>query len=369
MTSMQQADCGIALSQPLLRRIREAGTRERSKAKRNLDPYSYVSCWTEEESIDGEDCRALVVILATKGCSWALKSGCSMCGYTNESSSAATEDSIWQQYLKAIRSLDGQRVLKIYTSGSFLDPFEITPELRSRILEDASGRVEHIVVETRHEYITPATLGQMSGFSGRIMLAVGLESSNDLVVNYSVNKPSNFSHFIRTAKIAKSFGFDIKSYLMLKPPFVSEADAIEDALKTAREVSPYSHTVSVNPTNIQKDTVVELLWKRGAYRPPWLWSVVEVLRRSSELGIRVMSKPTGAGTVRGAHNCGRCDRSVLGAIADFSRHGDTTVLQDLDCSCRHMWLSDLKLSSLGAFFTEDDYRLDIDRSGGRFAAI
>lgn len=356
---MQQVGSVASLSQPLLRRIREAGTRERSKAKRNLDPYSYVSCWTEEESVDGKDCKALVVILATRGCSWALRSGCSMCGYTNESSSAATEESIWQQYLSALRNLSDQKVLKIYTSGSFLDTFEISPVLRRRILEDASARVERIVVETRHEYITSATLGHISDFSDKIMLAVGLESANDMVLNYSVNKPSNFSHFMRTARLAGSMGFKIKSYLMLKPPFTSEADAIDDAVRTAQLVSSLSNTVSVNPTNIQKDTIVELLWKKGAYRPPWLWSVVEVLRRSAESGTRVMSKPTGAGTVRGAHNCGKCDKRVLEAIADFSRHQRISVLDGLDCRCRSIWKEDLKLSNLGTFYTEQDYRFDV----------
>ncbi len=369
MASLQQAGYGTALSQPLLRRLREAGTRERSRAKRDLDPYSYVSCWTEDESINGEDCKALVVILATQGCSWAIRSGCSMCGYTNESASTATEESIWQQYLSALKNLSDQKVLKIYTSGSFLDTFEISTALRRRILEDASSRVERIVIETRHEYITSTTLGHIADFSDRIMLAVGLESANDMVLNYSVNKPSNFSHFVRTSGLANSMGFKIKSYLMLKPPFVSEADAIDDAVRTIQLVSPYSHTVSVNPTNIQKDTVVELLWKRGAYRPPWLWSVVEVLRRSADAGIRVMSKPTGAGTVRGAHNCGRCDKRVLDVIADFSRHQDASALEGLDCRCRNVWHEELKLSNLGSFYTEQDYRLDAGQSGDECAGI
>jgi len=359
MTLLQHAGHGVSLSQPLLRRIREAGTNERSRATRNLDPNSYVSCWTEEESINGEDCKAMVVILATKGCSWAIRSGCSMCGYTNESSSSATDENVWKQYKSALLNLGDQRVLKIYTSGSFLDTFEISKELRRKILEDACTRVDRIVVETRHEYITPAILEHLSDFGDRVMLAVGLESSNDLVLNYSVNKPSNFSHFIKTARLAQSMGFKIKSYLMLKPPFTSETDAIADAIRTAGEVAPYSHTVSINPTNIQKDTVVERLWKRGAYRPPWLWSVVDVLHRSAECGMRIMSKPTGAGTIRGPHNCGKCDNRVMDAIADFSRHQDTSVFQNLECGCKRVWEQELKLSNLGSFVTEQDYRLNL----------
>ncbi len=348
-----------SLSQPLMKKIREAGTRERSRARRDRNPYEYVSCWTEEEVLDGEACDAMVLILATKGCSWALRSGCSMCGYTNESSSLATDESVWEQYVSGLKNFRQQKVLKIYTSGSFLDNFELSTELRRRILSDASQRFEKIVVETRHEYITQKTLDELSEFGERLMFAVGLESSNDIVVNYSVNKPSCFSHFARAAELARRNRFRIKAYIMLKPPFLSEIDAIRDASQTIRDVKPYADTISVNPTNIQKDTVVELLWKRGAYRPPWLWSVVAVLNSGYGDGVRLMSKPTGAGTVRGAHNCGKCDKRVLSAIADFSVKQDRASLEVLDCRCRETWRNEVSISALGNYTTAADYRFSI----------
>jgi radical SAM enzyme (TIGR01210 family) len=349
----------LSLSQPLMRKIREAGTARRSVALRERNPYEYVSCWTEEDVLDGEPCDAMVLILATKGCSWALRSGCSMCGYTNESSSLATDDSVWKQYISGMRNFRKQKVLKIYTSGSFLDNFELSSELRRRILSDASQRFERIIVETRHEYITQKMLDELGQFRGQLTLAVGLESSNDLVVNYSVNKPSSFSHFVRAAENARINRFSIKSYIMLKPPFLSEMDAIRDASQTIRDVKRYADTISVNPTNIQKDTIVELLWKRGAYRPPWLWSVVEVLSGDYGDGARLMSKPTGAGTVRGAHNCGRCDRMVLDAISDFSVSQDSAVFDGLDCKCRVTWRNEVSISVLGNYATAADYRLGI----------
>lgn len=346
-----------------------AATRERARAMKDLDPYSYVSCWTEEESLNGKDCEALVLILATKGCSWALRSGCSMCGYTNDSASRATEESIWVQYNSALEKLHDQRVVKIYTSGSFLDRFEISPALKIRIIEDLYPRVDKIVVETRHEYITRENLEDLRRFSDKLILAVGLESSNDMVLNYSVNKPSNFSHFRKSVSLASSMGFAIKSYLMLKPPFMSELDAIEDAVTTAKSISEFSESISINPTNIQKDTVVELLWRKGNYRPPWLWSVVEVLIRTDELPRRVLSKPTGAGTIRGAHNCGRCDDRVMRAIADYSRHRKVESLSSLDCSCRKVWQHDMLLSGIATPRFSQDYRKLKAEGDGLFAGI
>ncbi len=357
------------LSQPLLRSIREAASTERARAMKDLDPYSYVSSWTEEETHNGSDCSALVMILATKGCSWALRSGCSMCGYTNDSASGATDESIWVQYGKAVSALSEQRIVKIYTSGSFLDTFEISHGLRLRILSDLYPRVDEIVVETRHEYITRQNLESISAFRDKLVLAVGLESSNDAVLNYSVNKPSNYAHFLKTTKLASDIGFRIKSYLMLKPPFMSEGDAVNDAVRTATEISQHTYSISVNPTNIQKDTVVELMWRKGNFRPPWLWSVVEVLKRTHSLDKRVLSKPTGAGTVRGAHNCGRCDTAVMKGIADYSRHRRLETLESLDCGCRRVWEAEMRLSSLSQPFFAVDYRKRIAERGVGVAGI
>ena len=49
------------------------------------DSKKPVSFWSEKDVIDGKIVDAFVIIFRTKGCSWALKSGCTMCGYFNDS--------------------------------------------------------------------------------------------------------------------------------------------------------------------------------------------------------------------------------------------------------------------------------------------
>ena len=40
--------------------------------------------WREKDLLDGKIVNAFVLILRTKGCYWAKKSGCLMCGYYKE---------------------------------------------------------------------------------------------------------------------------------------------------------------------------------------------------------------------------------------------------------------------------------------------
>ena len=49
------------------------------------DTKKPVSFWSEKDILNKKVVDAFVIILRTRGCSWALKSGCSMCGYFNDS--------------------------------------------------------------------------------------------------------------------------------------------------------------------------------------------------------------------------------------------------------------------------------------------
>ena len=65
---------------------------------------------------------------------------------------------------------------------------------------------------------------------------------------------------------------------MLKPPYLSEKESIDDAVKSAIDAAPHVDKISINPVNVQKNTVVEKLWFRNEWVAPWLWSVVDVLK-------------------------------------------------------------------------------------------
>jgi radical SAM enzyme (TIGR01210 family) len=181
-------------------------------------------------------------------------------------------------------------------------------------------------------------------------VAIGLESASDFILENSINKGFRFNDYITAVNILKEQKVGVKTYLLIKPPFLTEKEAISDAIRSAEKIKDHSPTISYNPVNIQKFTLVERLWQNGEYRPPWLWSVVEVLKQSSKLnGVRVMSSPTAGGTKRGAHNCGECDKEVLLAMEEFSQSQDVAVLENLHCTCKELWQDILKTESIAKF--------------------
>ena len=205
------------------------------------------------------------------------------------------------------------------------------------------GKFERVLVESRAEFIDNAKLKDAVGIVKHLEVAIGLESSNDAVLKRCVNKGATYQDYIKAAQEAKGAGAGLRTYLLVKPPFLTEKEAIDDAVNSARDASKYSDVISFNPLNVQKGTTVEKMWKRGEYRPPWLWSVVRIMVESRGLGPRIVSQPSGGGTERGAHNCGACDSKILEALDGFSLTGDYDVFGALDCDCRERWRDALEL--------------------------
>jgi radical SAM enzyme (TIGR01210 family) len=287
--------------------------------------------------------KALTVILRTVGCQWRK---CTMCSFWQESADVTQADILAQLEHALRNSPDEEFILKIFTSGSFLDEREISNETRKAIAAMVRNRtgIRKLIVETRPEFVSAAKIEDLQGVEN-LELAIGLETADDFIRSNYIKKGFSFDDYKNAGDIVLDSGATVKTYLLLKPPFVSEKKAIEDVITSAELVSNYSSTISLNLCNIQKYTLLESLWRRGYYRPPWLWSAVEAIKAIKKRNIVVMSDPVGAGHKRGPHNCGSCDREITEAIKSFNVTQDLHVLERLDeieCQCKAVWQALIK---------------------------
>lgn len=314
--------------------------RSRQKIKFN-PPDRPTAVWTGKDILDGKPITALTVIFQTTGCRW---NNCTMCGYVYDSSRMApSHDELIKQFEHALsRCKDEEFIVKIFTSGSFLDDGEIPTTTRVEMLSrlGADSRVKKVIAETRPEYVTQEKVSECTAALGkRFEVAVGLETSNDMIRKDSINKGFSFADFVDASKIAEQENATVKAYLLLKPPFLSEGAAINDNIRSINDAAKFAGTISVNLCNVQKGTLMDEMFERGDYRPPWLWSAVEVLKRGKEAnsGTIIMSDPVAAGSSRGPHNCGKCDKDVAEAIRIFSLTQDIRIFEGLNCDCREIW--------------------------------
>ena len=303
---------------------------------------------TPEVLPDGTPCTAATVIFRTRGCVWWWKSGCTFCGYFNDVRDDVTADDLFAQWEEAKRRLDdfeGCSMVKVYTSGTFFEDRENPPEWQEAILRETHERGLHLVIEAQAQLCTPEKLAWVAERHPGCTVAVGLEAYDDTVLRFHVNKGFSTKQWHRSVDMLRDNGLRVKTYLLFKPPFMSEGDALELTCRWISQVAPLSDDVSVNPMNIQKRTIVERLFRNREYRPPWLWSLVEMMERVhddiSEAQTRIIVHPTAAGRIRGAHNCGACDAEVVAAIERYSVSGDSREFADLDCDCKRVWRAEV----------------------------
>ena len=310
----------------------------------DFDPREYISTWSEKDLLHGKVVDAWVIIFRTRGCYWARASGCSMCGYVNDVAREVSVTDLRHQLDSVLQRHAGQPMVKVYTSGNFFDDHEVAPEIRDVILQELGERCDKVIVETLSHLLRREQLDRALTFVDELEVAFGLESTNPRVLRDCVNKVWGLEEHARAARLCRDAGATVKTYLLIKPPFLTEREAIEDAVKSGHDADPHSDTISFNPVNVQSRTLVDRLFRRGEYRPPWLWSVVEVLERTRDVHAQVKSHPTGGGRTRGAHNCGSCDRKVVDAIEEFSL-GLRKDFADLSCECRSLWREYLDLQT------------------------
>ncbi|MFD1585837.1 archaeosine biosynthesis radical SAM protein RaSEA [Halorientalis brevis] len=317
----------------------------RSRKDETYDPREPTRVWIDEDNTPDGVYQSLTIILNTGGCRWARAGGCTMCGYVAESvegGSVSHEDLMAQIDVclehEAENAEDQSGLIKIYTSGSFLDEREVPAETRRAIASEFADR-DRIVVESLPDFVELEKIEDFTQHGLETDVAIGLETATDRVRRDCVNKYFEFSEFERAAEHAQEAGGGIKAYLLMKPPFLSEPEAIADMKRSVRRCADVEacHTVSMNPTNVQRHTMVEDLYHDGGYRPPWLWSVAEVLESTADVDAIVVSDPVGHGSDRGAHNCGECDDKVQTAIKDFDLRQDPSVFEQVSCECELTW--------------------------------
>jgi len=303
-----------------------------------------LASWRGKDRHEGEILESLTVILRTGGCAW---NRCRMCSYRHERYSPGTGRSLEEllcsqlAWISSNYDLSEVQVVKIYTSGSFFDPCEVPPAVWEQAGRLFAGKV--VIAETRPEYIREETIAAFRDaidtgtWEQPFFVAIGLETTNDAIREKSILKGFTMEDFRRSVAEARKGGAGIKAYLLHKPLFLTEREAVEDMNNSIREIEGLADIISMNPCSVQRRTELERYWKKGEYRPPYLWSVVSVLLDSP---VHVQCDPVGGGYSRGAHNCGTCDKDIVRGIRDYTLNGDRELLRGLfeqDCGCKSEW--------------------------------
>ena len=294
----------------------------------------------------------ITMVIPTRGCSWALSEsgGCSVCGYVNDSShnQPIPVQRILKEINHSLSHVDSEKPIefKLYNSGSFFDENDVPRRLRLQIIDiiRKSSNIIQLSVESRPEFllnnIDVVKESKKMLEPIKLEIGVGLESSNNAILTDCLNKGSSIENYRKSVQMIRSLDIRIKSYILIKPPFLTERETINDAIKTVQDaVEIGTDVISLNPCNVQNGTLVNLLQKRDRYQPPWLWSVLYIVKiiRDRFPNLKIICEPTAAGKRRGTHNCGKCDKKVVNLINKIINKEQITNDFSTICSCYMKW--------------------------------
>lgn len=335
---------------------------------KDLDNLS--ASWYQEDLLYSGKGKTIFLILPTPGCSWALgpSGGCTMCSYISDCYLKPIETSkIIELFEMELGKWDfakdyknGEKIaIKLFASGSFLNPEELQKEARNYILQRLADldEISEIVVESRPEYVKKEIIDEIFEIIGDKLfeISIGLETSNEETRLNKINKGFNnksFERAIDTIKQSKE-SYDIKSkaYIFVKPILLSESEAIEEAIETASYCESIGvDRVSCCPATIHRGTLIERLWRRGSYNPPWIWSTVEVINRIRQnVNIPALMDTSGFGSRRGPYNCKKCNKELKHKIIDSNF--DQSQIEH-DCDCKSEWIAEVKFSNLNRSKTQ-----------------
>ena len=301
-----------------------------------------LACWKGEDRYEEEVLPSLTIILKTGGC---RHNRCRMCSYRFErySGEVLLESQLLSQLQWVVHHhpLAEVAIVKLYTSGSFFDPEEVPSRVVDMAAQIFKGKL--VIAETRPEFVDPERIAAFvsaidSGdYRTPLYVAIGLETTNDTIRERSIDKGFSFADFKNAVTGARAGGAGIKAYLLHKPLFLTEREALLDMEDSIRGLAGIADMISMNPCTVQKHTELEYYWKRGGFRPPYLWSVVSVLLSAP---VHVTCDPVGGGRARGPHNCGTCDYDIVRAIREFNLTADRQMLTgifDTGCECKEEW--------------------------------
>jgi len=179
--------------------------------------------------------RALMVINPRASCSSALKHGpCKFCAFWEKRPDG--DGQLFESAAANAVELGCTRA-EILVSGSFFDVAQVSGDERSGMLRHLAGlgRLTHVMVESRPEYIEHDSIREAVRCAGTkaLEVAIGLETANDYMRDMCGKRFSIFDFYDAVSEIAGAGAFPV-AYLLVGYHHLSKSN--EDVLSSAYAV-------------------------------------------------------------------------------------------------------------------------------------
>jgi archaeosine synthase beta-subunit len=210
---------------------------------------------------------------------------CLMCDlWKNTTVESVPVGAIPQQMDYALERLPNAQHVKLYNSGNFFDARAIPKQDWPAIVQRVRG-FKSVIVENHPKLCGNGCLefrDMLAAHDVELEIALGLETVHPEVLP-RLNKQMTTHDFSRAAKRLSSEGIRLRTFILLRPPFLDEDEGVEWALRSIEFAFEQGVSCcSVVPTRAGNG-IMEQLERDGLFGPPQL-SSMEIVQ---ERGIRL----------------------------------------------------------------------------------
>jgi radical SAM enzyme (TIGR01210 family) len=291
----------------------------------------------------------LSLSLPGRGCSWAKKTGgCTMCGFYQSveqiNKNFGSDDLIALYKIAEIMTTEDRPVmLTIYNAGSFINDEEIPLKAQEEIFFKVKNHptIKKLFIESRAEFVTEEKIKILKEAIGRkkIIVGIGLEAQDDKIRNVFIHKGLSKKTYEKAIKILKQNRIKTATYVLIKPIYLDEKQAIKEAIKTAEYAfRAGSDEVIFESSFVQRGTLMEKLYNEKKFSPPWLWSVIEVIKKTNHLGsVRLGGFEDQPPPIAIPSNCPLCSKRIRENLQIYRETNDIDAINNLYCKCKKSW--------------------------------
>jgi archaeosine synthase beta-subunit len=243
-------------------------------------PYEFLV--EAERGTDGLIEDVATIFLTNRECTFQ----CLMCDlWKNTTVESVPVGAIPQQIDYALERLPTAQHVKLYNSGNFFDAKAISKADWPAIVERVRG-FKSVIVENHPKLCGDGCFEFRDMLAARgveLEIALGLETVHPEVLP-QLNKQMTVDDFSRAAERLVAAGIRLRTFILLRPPFLSEEEGIEWAMKSIEFA--FEHGVSccsVVPTRVGNG-IMEQLESNGQFASPKLSSMEDVQERGIQFG-------------------------------------------------------------------------------------
>jgi archaeosine synthase beta-subunit len=320
----------VSTAYPAASRDRDDWILARRPARNIRDPWRPYAFHVENERAEsGEQVPVATVFLTNRECPWR----CVMCDLWRDTlTEAVPAGAIPAQIAFALSRLGPARQVKLYNAGSFFDAHAIPVADHPSIAERVRG-FDRVIVEC-HPALVGASAAAFHGMlGGKLEVAMGLETANPDVLE-KLNKRVTLERFARAASVLRDSGIPMRAFVLVRPPFIADDEAMEWARRSIRFAFECgAGVVSLIPTR-GGNGAMEALAADGLFTPPR----VAMIEAVAEYGISAardhVNRPRVFADLWDIETFSRCPRCVSARRLRLNEMNRTqTIPPRVLCNC------------------------------------